>query len=285
MSRTLSASLLQHFGEEVTSIAICYHITRKDAVEFGYTDHDLDLTVGGTLYQSLAGNDSSQLKANVGLGVDTAEVMLLFDDAGITEADILAGRFENAVLWVFAVNYEAIASQGAVTLAYGYIGELRLNGEVAVHEFRSLTQMLQKNIGRRYTPVCDAQLGDSRCGIDMDASPAAYKVSDTVASVTSRAVFDTNSTGATDYINGRIVWTGGANLGLDMEVKSWDPASTTINLILPMPFEISAADAFTCYHGCNKTFEDCTSRFSNGDRFRGFPHIPGLDKLHEHSGW
>jgi len=285
MSRTIGASLLSHFGLDVTTVTICYHILRKDGTELGFTDHDEDLTVSGLTYQSLAAADSSALKSMAGLSVDIADASIVLDAAGITKEDIMAGRYENAALWIFAVNYSAIAAQGSVTLSYGRIGEVKLNGEVATCEYRSLTQLLQKKIGRTYTPGCDAQLGDTRCGVDLDASPSSYKVNDTVAGVTSRAVFTASGTGDADYINGRIVWTSGDNNGLSMEIKTWPSASNTVTLILPMPFTIAVSDTFTAYVGCNKTFDDCKDRFSNGDNFRGFPHVPGFDKLHEHSGW
>jgi hypothetical protein len=48
---------------------------------------------------------------------------------------------------------------------------------------------------------------------------------------------------------------------------------------LPMPYTIAPTDAFNVTVGCVKSFAICVSKFANGSRFRGFPHVPGVDRL------
>ena len=41
---------------------------------------------------------------------------------------------------------------------------------------------------------------------------------------------------------------------------------------------MAVADTLSLVAGCDRRFATCKDRFSNKDSFRGFPHIPGMDK-------
>ena len=41
--KTISAGLAQHLAGEVTTLATCWKITRRDSVVLGFTDHVFDL--------------------------------------------------------------------------------------------------------------------------------------------------------------------------------------------------------------------------------------------------
>jgi len=43
MPKTLNHALAQHLAGEVTTLATCRKITRRDGVVLGFTDHVLDL--------------------------------------------------------------------------------------------------------------------------------------------------------------------------------------------------------------------------------------------------
>jgi uncharacterized phage protein (TIGR02218 family) len=199
------------------------------------------------------------------------DVQIILDSAGITENDVKAGRYERAMLWIFEVNYESLGDS-YVTLAYGFIGEVTLHDSYISAEFRSLSQVLQTNIGRIFLPTCDAQLGDSRCTVTIGS----YSVSETVSGVTDRSEFTVSISSDTNYTNGRVIWTAGNNNGLEMEIKE---LTATCKLILPMPFNIQVGDTLTMQQGCNKTKTDCKNRFSNYVNFQGFNDLPGIDHM------
>ena len=50
-----------------------------------------------------------------------------------------------------------------------------------------------------------------------------------------------------------------------------------MELWLQMPKVISPNDSFIVTAGCDKVFETCRGKFSNGVNFQGFPHMPGND--------
>jgi hypothetical protein len=47
-----------------------------------------------------------------------------------------------------------------------------------------------------------------------------------------------------------------------------------------MPFEVVVGDAYSLLPGCRKRLaEDCRDKFNNVVNFRGFPHVPGINRL------
>ena len=81
------------------------------------------------------------------------------------------------------------------------------------------------------------------------------------------------------FTGGRLVFTGGANVGFATEVKRHPRATarsrSSSGRRAPQP--IAPGDAFTVTAGCDKRFATCRAKFANGVNFRGFPHMPGND--------
>ena len=56
MSKTISTALAQHLAGEVTTLATCWKITRRDGIVLGFTDHVRDLQIDGVVtYKGLSG--------------------------------------------------------------------------------------------------------------------------------------------------------------------------------------------------------------------------------------
>jgi uncharacterized phage protein (TIGR02218 family) len=105
-------------------------------------------------------------------------------------------------------------------------------------------------IGRIYTPECDADLGDTRCKVVMTP----YTKTGTVGAVTSNKVFVIAGTAAGQAANyydyGKITFSGGANAGITMQIESYVNTTNLVTLYEPMPFTVATSDAFTAYAGC-----------------------------------
>jgi hypothetical protein len=96
------------------------------------------------------------------------------------------------------------------------------------------------------------------------------------------AFYATGITGKTnDYFNyGVLTWQSGANNNIQIEVKDHIGGATSkIVLFEPMPFEIATGDIFDITAGCDRLWTTCKVTFSNQLNFRGFPHVPGTDKI------
>ncbi|MFO1156619.1 MAG: phage BR0599 family protein [Rhodospirillales bacterium] len=197
--------------------------------------------------------------------------------------DLRSGRFDYASLEIFLVNYAAPAA-GKIKLKRGILGEIILNehGQFRA-ELRGLTQVLNQVAGEVYGPECRASLGDERCQVNLPALQHTGSVG-AVIDAAGRRVFATLGVAAPAgfFDFGLVVWTGGANEGASCEVTTWDPATGQCDLFLPMGYRIEAGDTFTLYPGCDKRLATCQGRYNNVVNFRGFPHIPGMDKLLEY---
>ncbi len=274
--KNLSSELSTHLGQEVTSTATCWKVTRRDGVVLGFTDHDADIEFEAVSYLAASGFTPTAIESSAQLSVDNLDIEGMLDASVITEADILAGKYDFAEVEVFLVNY-ADVSQGRMILRTGWIGEVRVQGKQFMAEMRGLTQQISTRIGSHYSPGCRADFGDASCKIDAST----YTVSGTVSTGASRQVFEDSARAesAGYFASGKVSFTSGDNAGLSMEVKEFNAGAFT--LVLPLPYVIDAGDAYEAVAGCDKNFTTCVAQFNNAVNFRGEPHVPGTDKLME----
>jgi len=287
MTKSLSAGLANHVTLETTSLAFCWKVERTDGIVFGFTDHDALIQYDGVDYKAETGFTRSNIKTAGDLSIDQLDIQGILNSGEITEADIRARRYNNAEIYFFLINW-ADTSQGIAKLRRGLIGEITLQQNLFVAELQGLNQYLSRELLEEYTPECQADFGDSRCGFD---SSTLEQESTVISVTTDRLVFTVDpSTGSGDAgidwsLAGlpsygldlaRIEWTSGSNNGLFMEVKDVTPASNTIELYLKAPFTISPGDTFKIRPGCDKRFVTCKF-FGQQKRFRGFPDVPGQD--------
>ncbi|PZX03194.1 DUF2163 domain-containing protein, partial [Celeribacter halophilus] len=198
----------------------------------------------------------------------------------ITETDIIDGLWDGAEVEVWRVNWQDTSQR--VLLRKGVTGQISRGRVSFVAEVRSMSHALDQTVGRTFQYSCEAALGDSKCKVDL--SGPEYRASGTIDSVLYGRAFTSVSIDGydADWFSGGIVeWTSGANAGRKAEVARHDVSSGEIVVtLLEEPVRaIEVGDAFTITAGCDKHFESCVSKFSNGDNFRGFPHIPGSDTV------
>lgn len=286
--RTTSAALAAHIAGNVTTMAVCWQVTRVDAQVFGFTSHDADLVIDGVTYVATQGIGRTALEAATKLQAANLEVLGFLDSAAITEVDLNAGVWDHAQVRIFEVNW-ADLSMGALKQMRGRLGEVSIEGGGYRAELRGLADALNKSIGEIVGPSCTAILGDARCTMNLSD----YTVTGEVTSVVDvRRTFDTDLSGAVvrltptstgappeDYFAaGMITWLSGANAGRQMEVKT-SAADGRLRLQLQMASDITASDTFSIVAGCPKSREACVTKFGNVINFRGFPDLPGIDKV------
>lgn len=272
--KTLSANLKTHLESEVTTLATCWKLTRRDTTELGFTSHDSDLVIDALTYKAASGMTPSMVASTANLAVDNLEVEGLLSDDAITETDILAGLYDFAEIEIFQVNY-ADLTQGKMTLRRGWLGEVSLSRGHFVAEVRGLTQRLSTTLGELFSPSCRADMGDSRCKVNLASYTSSASVTEVVSQQRILASGLSEESGYFDY--GLLTFTSGDNSGLSMEVKTY--ATGDVTLVLPMPYTIEVGDGFSVSAGCDRTFETCVTRFNNALNFRGEPHLPGIDKM------
>jgi len=88
-----------------------------------------------------------------------------------------------------------------------------------------------------------------------------------------------------DYFNyGKLIFTGGQNVSIHMEVKDFIDVDNVFEMFLPFPFDIEVGDTFQVFAGCDKRLETCKTKFDNHINFQGFPYIPGQDAITKFGG-
>ena len=272
--KPISLSLKAHLSQEVTSLATCWKLSRRDGVVLGFTSHSQDVIYDETTYKATTGFTPSSVKSHSGLAIDQLEVEAVIESGEIEEADIHAGLYDFAEIEIFMLNYLNV-SDGSLILRRGWLGEIHYNSHFFTAEVRGLTQKLSQNIGELYSPRCRASFADERCGLNAED----YQTVSSVESVNSQREFADSTLIADDgyYNYGLVTFTTGNNAGLSMEVMRYQ--SNIVELMLPMPYSFSSGDSYVITAGCDKRFSTCCDVFSNAINFRGEPHVPGNDRL------
>jgi uncharacterized phage protein (TIGR02218 family) len=276
--RAIPPTLQTKLDSGVTTLARCWIVTRRDGAKLGFTDHDADLTIDGTVCHAGTGLTASEATARLGLQVDGSEIAGALADESLAEADLAAGRYDAAEIAVHLVDWSEPSLRAL--LAKGVLGEIRREGAAFTAELRSLSHRLNEESGRLYTATCSADLGDARCTVDL--AGAAFHGSGAVAALTGTSAFRVSGLADFDdgwFTAGKFTFTAGANAGFAVEVKTHRVAldGVLIELWQAPPEAIAAGDTFTVTGGCDKRFATCRDRFANSVNFRGFPTIPGND--------
>jgi uncharacterized phage protein (TIGR02218 family) len=256
--KSLSPALQAHLDEGTTTLAWCWRITRADGVTFGFTDHDRTLSFDGTDFEPESGLTASEVRSGSDLSVDAQDAEGVLTSDRITETDILDGRWDNAEVEVWRVNW-ADPSQ-RVLMRRGAIGQIRRGRLAFVAEVRSLAHVLGQTVGRTFQATCDAALGDARCGVDLE-NPT-YKGTGAVFDLLRDRAFTASGLGgfASGWFTfGTLDWTSGANAGRRTEVLGHDVTDgVAILTLLEAPARaIAEGDAFTIRAGCDKRMETC----------------------------
>jgi uncharacterized phage protein (TIGR02218 family) len=233
------------------------------------------MTIDGVVYVATSGYTRTAISSDSALSVDNLDLQGVLSNDAITEGDLLAGLWDFAEVRIFQVNRADTTQQ--IKQRRGWLGEVTLLDTGFTVELRGLAQVLQSTVGQLYSAACRADLGDTRCGVDLGP----LTVSDAVDSVTSQRQFACAAlVEADDYWNGGLVtFTSGLNIGLSMEVKDFANTGGVITLQQPMPYAVAVSDTFDIRPGCDKSLATCRDVYDNVINFRGEPNVPGIDAI------
>jgi uncharacterized phage protein (TIGR02218 family) len=271
-------ALHAHLKTGATTVCRCWKVTRRDGAVFGFTDHDRDLEFDTCVFRAGTGLDAAAVQSMTGLAVDSSVAVGALSDGGIREVDIRAGRFDDAEVLAWQVNWTAVAERRM--LFRGSLGEIRRSGQVFEAELRGLSERLNQPMGRIYHRKCSAVLGDASCKVDL-ATPG-YAFEGPVAG--GETAGDFLVTGLADFepgwfSQGRAIALSGANAGLDGAIRldRVEGSARKIHLWREWPEPMADGDLVRLEAGCDRSVETCRLKFVNLLNFRGFPFIPGDD--------
>ncbi len=262
---------------ELTSLAFCWRVERRDGVCLGFTSHDRDLEIDGLVYRSAPGMLPSAVSVSDDFDSSTLDVSGALTGDSIGEADLAAGRWDRAAMSLFLVDWEDPGGE-SLKLARGELGDVTVKANGFEAELRGAAALLERAVAEQTSPECRAELGDRRCRVDMAGR---VRVARMVAAPTETTVIVAGAFGS-NYVFGKLRWIGGANSGLESMIVG--NQGSRLILQEPPPFRPAAGDLVELREGCDKNFATCRERFANAENFRGEPHLPGMDLLTRYPG-
>lgn len=275
--------LADHLAGEVTTVCHCWRLTRKDGLTAGFTDHDLPLSVDGTVFRPETGFSASEARDTLGLAVDTVDIEGALSSADIRDEDIAAGLYDGARVETLLVNWRR--PEEFTVLRTATIGKIKRSDQRFVAELESLMYALDQPGGRYVSRTCDAELGDARCGFGLEqlgfhgSGHVVAKESSEIIIVSGLETFEHGW-----FSHGTLNWSSGARAGRAERIvdHGGDVQGVKLTLRPSGGPTIELGDAFVIYAGCDKNFSTCRKKFSNTLNFRGFPHLPGNDAAYSY---
>ena len=257
-----------------TTLCRCVRLTRKDGTVIGFTDHDAELTFGGTRFMPTDGFEASEESAALGPAAGEWDLRAAFTDDRLTDRDLQDGRYDGARIETFLVDWRDPAVHDL--LSTGTLGDVSRRDTVFQAEVRGPFAAFDRVRGRVFGARCDADLGDARCGVDLD--DPAHSAMATVTDLPQGNVlaFDGLSAYAQDHFTGGTVQLDGHD-PLRIRAHTLQDTRTLLTLWHSPPSALAIGSNVTIRAGCDKSFATCQAKFANSINFRGFPHMPGDD--------
>ena len=288
MPRTIPAGLDSHIAQGATSLCELIKITPTVGAVLAFTDHIQNLTVDGQLYLSRPGMRISVIKSSLKMEIDTSQGQGFFQSGVITLADVLKGKFKEAVFERRFANYDSPAS-GGCTIAKGLVGRVDVADNAFTVELRSEIQKLSQPVGRVTSRMCDVKrVGDERCKFNL-ATTHATSGTPFTQTLTVTAVYTANEFGVSGWLGGVIdwfdggylTWISGDNANYTAEIGS-APIFGRLTLTMQPGADIQIGDTCSATAGCDRFEHTCQLKFRNATQpdgnlvnFRGYPQLAG----------
>lgn len=259
-----------------------WQIDKDDGSVLRFTDYNNIITFENNEYTPTDGVSSSARRKEAGFSGQNVEILGIVSDSTITHDDLRAGLLNNAEITETLIDYR-FPYLGAITQYKYTIINISFSNERWEAQVQGITRKLSQKVGRIYGRLCDNDLGDFICRVDVVAlSENGTVFAINTSGQNARTTFDASGLTEVDgfFTHGRLTWTTGLNAGFKSQVKLHTVgAATTIELQIPTSYAIVVNDTFNVEPGCAKRLqEDCDDKFDNVVNYTGFPFIPGVDK-------
>ena len=260
---------------ELSSLAFCWRLERRDGAGLALTSHDRPLVVDGIWFAPAPGMTPAAIGSELGLEPRSSEVAGSLSAKAISEADIFAGRWDGAALTLSAVDW---AQPGAAkVLLGGELGEVSTRDGAFEAELKGVAARLERPVCPLTSPNCRAELGDPQCRVDMGGRRIRATVTAVAAHIVTvdHAIDDRFRFGELRFLSGAANGERRTILGVEgqqLHLRSAPAGEVTVGT----PIEL--------VEGCDKLLATCSARFANAANFRGEPHLPGNDLLTRYPG-
>lgn len=272
--RGASSQFIAALSAETTKLARLWRVTRADGTVLRFTDAVKPVAVGAEVYRSdISFTTSAIFTSRSFANGQSVTVIVVMDDLGISEKDLRARLYDDAVGEVMLVHYDH-PEYGTVSLFKGQFGTVKVTDKLrATIEIKptSATGAAQGIAAEKYSATCRATLGDSRCKVDIEALKKSFTVD--TASGGSVVTLELDDPAPT-WILGYVKWLTGDNAGTTSGVQSGDPDTKSIFLTSAPGQPVQPGDTGIIYPGCDKLNTTCRDKFNNLVNMRAEPTVP-----------
>ncbi|MCF6274916.1 MAG: DUF2163 domain-containing protein [Robiginitomaculum sp.] len=177
--RNFSPAFAAHISGEATTLCWVWKLSRADGAVLGFTDHDNNLTIDGTVYQAASGFSPADIDSRLGFALDNSSAQGLLSSDVISDADVRAGKYDSAVVEISRVNWANVSESALIWK--GKLGDITVqvnansansnnNGHFEA-ELVGQAAVLERSTGRVFARGFDARFGDMQCGLDVSNFP------------------------------------------------------------------------------------------------------------------
>lgn len=259
---------------EITSLAFCWTVERKDGAGIGLTSHDRDVRLGDVDCATTPGLMPNAVQDG-SLDQPLAELACSLDSSALSATDLQSGRWDGARATLIAANWEN--GVPFAELCRGEIGEVIVEGDQFTVDFQGAGRHLSRPVCPTTSPDCRAALGDKSCRVDLSSRSIRAQV----VSVIGATIILDQAPGSR-FVLGSLRWLSGSNCALQTQVVRVDDSEVQLRQAPALP--VAVGDVVRLTEGCDKLLQTCRERFNNVVNFRGEPHLPGADFLTRYPG-
>ncbi len=164
--KPVPSALVARIESGAATLAHVWLLTRRDGARLGFTDHDRELVHDGVVCRADSSWTAGAADSRLGFSPGGAAASGALDSDDLAEADIVDGLYDGCIVDCRRVDWsEPTLFAG---LWSGTITRLKREGGAFVAEIEGPLAALDRVAGRTYGRLCDANLGDARCGIDAE---------------------------------------------------------------------------------------------------------------------
>jgi uncharacterized phage protein (TIGR02218 family) len=261
---------------ELTSVALCWRLERRDGGGIGLTSHDAPVVCEGVRFEPSPGMTPAAVTRSLGLEPQSGEISGALSSDALDEDDLVIGRWDGAEVSLQMVDW-GDPDAPTIPLLGGQIGSISSNDDSFSAELRGAAAALERPVCPATSAECRAEFGDKSCRIDLAGrSIRAQVVGSDGGTLTLSVAVDER------FVLGRLRYMSGANCGLATTILT---ASDSVVEVRDLPrAAVEPGCEVELREGCDKRFDTCVTRFANAANFRGEPHLPGNDLLTRYPG-